>query len=93
MSKNIHVHLPGLDVVMAKLDRLELLIRRIIMTQAEQAARLNAVAEQLVKVSTEVQALKDAVANTENVDPALQEAIDRVVGAVQVLDEMNPDVA
>lgn len=60
-------------------------------TQKDAAAQLNTVADQLAKVRSEVEALKEAAQNATNVDPELQAAIDRVATAVQGVDDLNPD--
>lgn len=63
----------------------------IIMTTQEAVDKLNGVATQLAKVRTEVQTLVDAAANSGNVSPELQAAIDSVSAAVQGVDDLNPD--
>lgn len=82
-------------------------LKGIIMTTKEeltaqleaQATKIEALTTQTAKVGTEVQALKDAIANSGGtVDPAIVAAADRVGAAIgglstalQGVDEMNPD--
>lgn len=61
------------------------------MEQSELTALLNAHADQLEKVRTEVQALKDAFETADDVQPELEAAANRVFDAVQAVDDINPD--
>lgn len=68
-------------------------------TQADAAAQLNAVNDKLTKVGTEtsalldeVQKLKDAAANSDQVSPELQAAIDAVSAQADKVDNLVPDV-
>lgn len=64
----------------------------IIMEQSEAAVKLTAVANQLVKIKAEVQALKDALETADDVSPELQAAIENVITVTQATDDINPDV-
>lgn len=65
-------------------------------TQAELAASLSAVGDQLDKaqaeILAEVQALKDALAAAGATSPEVDAAVARVQAAAQSLDDVNPDV-
>jgi ABC-type transporter Mla subunit MlaD len=67
---------------------------RIIMNQAELAAHLTAVDDQLDKATAEIlaaiQALKDALANVQTT-PEVDAAVARLDTAAQTLDDINPD--
>lgn len=74
-----------------------LIIKQISMsqTQEEAAAQLSALSDQLTKAKGEIvakiQALTDAAAAADNVDPALQTAIDNLAPIAQQLDDIVPD--
>lgn len=51
---------------------------------------LTAIADQVAKVKVEVQAVKDALANTD-LPPDAQAALDRLTTEVQGVDDLNPD--
>jgi hypothetical protein len=74
--------------------RIDRKIRRVIMTQAELAAHLTAVDDQLDKATAEIlaaiQALKDALANAQT-SPEVDAAVARLDAAAQALDDINPD--
>lgn len=74
-------------------QRLELLLGKVIMNQAELAAQLNADADKAAKVNAEVLALLEIIANQTDVNPELQAAADRVSSAIQGLDDLNADIA
>lgn len=63
------------------------------LSQEEAIAKLDAQAVKLEKVRTEVQALKDAAANSGNVSPELEAAIARVDAAITGVDDINEDEA
>jgi hypothetical protein len=92
----IHVHLPPPDqgVLATILERLD----TIMATQAEEVARLNSLLALVDKVGTEIdgalteiQQLKDIVANIPNADPALTAAVDALQTRLQGLDLKIPD--
>jgi uncharacterized coiled-coil DUF342 family protein len=68
---------------------------KIMATQAEAIAELQALKDQLVKANTEIQnkiqTLVDAANNAGNVSPELQAAIDDLKPAAQALDDIVPD--
>ena len=72
-------------------DKLE----KIMATQAELAAQLVAVRDQLVKVADEINdrvaALEAAIANAGNSTPEVDAALDAVKAIAQALDDLNPD--
>lgn len=65
-------------------------------TQAEQAAKLNAIGDKLDKAKAEivaaVQALKDALATAGTTSPEVDAAVVRLEGSAQGLDDLNEDV-
>ncbi len=61
------------------------------MNHEELAAKLNAYAAQLAKVKTEVQALKDAITNADNVPLSVVDAANAVGVALGEVDDLNPD--
>jgi hypothetical protein len=80
-----------LNLITQKLDK-------IMSTQQEIAAGLNAATEQLKKIATEsgktlqkVSELEAALANQSNVTPELQSAFDALKTQVQVVDDLVPD--
>ncbi len=70
---------------------------KIMATQAEAAAALVALKEQLTKANAEIQAkiqaLTDAANNASNVSPELAQAIEDLKPAAQALDDIVPDPA
>jgi hypothetical protein len=60
----------------------------IMMTQAELAAALTAVSDQLAKATNEIVAALAAAGGT---TPAVDAAVARLRAAAQALDDMNPD--
>lgn len=65
-------------------------------TQADLAAQLAALSDQLVKAKGEIVAkiadLETAIGNQDNVSPELQAAFDALKPAAQALDDIVPDV-
>ena len=68
------------------------------MTQAELAAELTAVKEQVTKIGSETSALKQnvsdlevALGNQTNVSPEVQAAFDALKAQVQTVDDLVPD--
>lgn len=57
---------------------------------SELATALTALADQTDKIAKEVQALKDALANTE-LPPEATAALDRLTAALKGVDDLNPD--
>ena len=64
-------------------------------TQAELAARLSAVGDELDKATAEIvaaiQALKDALAAAGGTTPEVDAAVTRLEGGAKALDDLNPD--
>lgn len=74
------------------LRRLSAIERTIMATQAETAARIDALTAKVGKIAAEVQTLKDALANSAAAtDPAVTAALDRLDAALTGVDDMNPD--
>jgi hypothetical protein len=98
MQIDIHIHHVDVNEIKKILDTI-LIIKQntisIMATQEEAAAKLGAVATQLAKANTEIQAkiqaLVDAANAADTVNPALQAAIDALVPAAQTLDDIVPD--
>lgn len=61
------------------------------LSQKDAAVKIDGLTTQLGKISTEVQALKDALANQENVSPEVEAALGRLEAAVTGVDDLNPD--
>jgi peptidoglycan hydrolase CwlO-like protein len=84
-----------LDLLIEQNKHTERKLNKIMATQAEQAAKLSAVADQLDKATAEIlaaiQALKDAQANAGNTTPEEDAATARLSTAAQALDDINPD--
>lgn len=70
----------------------KLTLNKVLMTQEEAIAKLNANAEQLAKVKAEVQKLVDAGQNQPDISPELEAAITAVSNAIQGVDDLNADV-
>lgn len=70
-------------------------VQKIMATQSEEAAKLQAIGDQLDKATAEivaaVQQLKDALAAAGNTTPEVDTATDRLSKAAQALDDLNPD--
>lgn len=71
----------------------------IIMKQSEMAEQLNEQTAKIAKIGTEstktlerVTELEEALANQDNVSPALQTAFDNLKAQVTVVDDLIPDV-
>jgi len=60
-------------------------------TQAEAAAKIDALTTQVEKVQGEIQTLIDAAGNQPNLTPELEASINRLAAAVQVADDKNQD--
>lgn len=90
MRIDIFIHVSGnpFDTINQKLEA-------VMATQAEQAATLRAIVDQLAKVRTEiaraVQRLVDAIATAGATTPEVDEATAALQAAVQGLDDLNPD--
>ena len=78
-----------------QLNRIEKNQTKIMATQEEQTAKLNAIGDKLDKAKKEIvdaiQALKDAQANAGNTTPAEDAATARLEAAAQAFDDINPD--
>lgn len=61
------------------------------MKQEEFIAKINTVTEQVGKVRTEVQALKDAIENSDDVPQAVIDAFSGLESAITAVDDINPD--
>lgn len=61
------------------------------MTNQEAIDKLNAMAAQMGKVSTEVQGLIAIIQNQGNVSPEVEAGINNVQSAIQGVDDLNPD--
>jgi len=81
--------------VSAVLTRILRTLEKIMATQAELAATLLAVRDQLTKASAEivarVAALEQAIANAGNTTPETDAALAAVKEIAQALDDLNPD--
>ena len=88
ISGNIGVLIHNLHILNRKADK-------IMATQAEEAAKLNAFADKLDKATAEivaaVQALKDALASAGGTSPEVDAATGRLDKASQTLDDLNAD--
>lgn len=60
-------------------------------TDAELLAGLQAANAKVDKIKTEIQALKDAVANSTNVPAEIEAAANQLFTNLQSADDMNPD--
>ncbi len=64
-------------------------------TQAELAAKLTSIGDELDKAKAEIvaaiQALKDALASAGATTPEVDAAVVRLEGSAQALDDLNPD--
>jgi len=71
--------------------------KRIMTTQAQLAALLATISDQLEKASAElvaeIQTLSDAVANAGGTTPEVDASVARLQAIAQKLDDMNPDAA
>ena len=65
--------------------------RKIMVTQAEATAQIDALTAQVEKVAAEIQTLIDAAGSQPNLTPELEASINRLAAAVQTADEKNPD--
>lgn len=74
-----------------KLDVI-LLEQKLMAKVSELGGILNAVSDNVDKIRTEVQALKDSIGNSDvELPPEAQSALDRLTAAVQAIDDINPD--
>lgn len=91
--------LAGTDRVLTALNHLSRKVDRIMATQAQIAAELTTLKDQLVKVGNETTTLIQKVADLEAaiangpVTPELQAAFDAVKAQVQAVDDLVPDAA
>lgn len=98
---NINVNFPGLTERLAELSHelreLKEGQKNIMGSQADEATALNALADQLTKANTEIQAaiadLKTQIANAGNTTPEVDAALARVTAGAQTLDDIVPDPA
>jgi DNA repair exonuclease SbcCD ATPase subunit len=78
------------------LHKLNRKVSRIMASQAEEAAKLQAFGDQLDKATAEIvaaiQGLRDALADAGNTTPEVNAATDRLATAAQALDDIVPDV-
>lgn len=99
MRFDIHVHHHADQALLDALHRLE---QKLMTTQAELAAQLQALAAQAEKSRGEVVAavgalnsrvaeLEQALANAGQVSPEVEAAFAAVKNAVQAVDDLNPD--
>lgn len=65
----------------------------IIMTNEELAQKLTDLNTQVVKVQSEIQALKDLVADTDNVPQSVIDAVNTLGSSIQAADDMDTDAA
>ena len=61
------------------------------MTQQDVVAKLDALTAKVTKVSTEVQALKDALTAAGEISPEVQVALDNLDAAITGVDDLNAD--
>lgn len=61
------------------------------MDNTELVTKLDAQTARLTKIQTEIQALKDAIANAGNVPQSVIDAVDRLDAAMTATDDLNPD--
>lgn len=98
MEIHIHVHHHGEEKLFTEINLINQNLVKMAKTQAEMAADMNLVSEQLTKVAGEskqtldkVKELEDALSNQENVSPELQTAFDNLKAQVLVVDDLIPD--
>lgn len=91
MELHIHIHNHNEQDVIDKLNQIVNNTNAIIMTNAEAKAALDAQAEQITKIKTEIQKLIDMVNDQEEVSPEIAAGITNVQSALQGLDDMNAD--
>jgi len=75
----------------SKLDLIIQKLNSIIMTDAELKDLLVAANEKVDKIKTEIQALKDLVAASENVPQDVVDAVNALGSNLQSADDLNPD--
>lgn len=102
MKLDVHIHFPPDPSVSILLKTLLRKVDSIMATQAEMATSIAALTVQVSKIQTEVQsaasALRDQIAALEAVIaaggaaiPELEAAVEGLRGALQTLDDINPD--
>lgn len=91
MGKKISSHILNcLGVIMFQQRRQELLTGKLQMKLDELAGKVNALADQLIKASTEINAQIEVLRNADLSDEAVA-ALDRIAAVTQALDDLNPD--
>lgn len=101
-----HIHvdsgmtIPEYRAIVALLHGIDTKVGSLMTTQAELAAQLNTIGEQVTKIGTETQGLKDKVAELEtaiqnggNVTQEVQDALDAVKSKLQSVDDLVTDAA
>ncbi len=82
-------------VVILQNLHIERQVKKVMGSQKDEAAALNAIADQLDKATAEIvasiQALKDAQAASGNTTPEEDAATARLAAAAQKLDDLTPD--
>ncbi len=83
------------DFLRRRLDRIEITLDYIMATQAELAAKLSSIGDELDKAQAEIvaaiQALKDALTAAGATSPEVDAAVTRLEGSAKSLDDLNPD--
>lgn len=85
----IHKHYYGGDE--EQLQQIIKKLNKMALSQQEAIAKLDAQAEVLTKVKSEVEALKEIAEGAGNVSPELEAAIGRVDAAIKGVDDINED--
>lgn len=70
---------------------LEKQMGRLFVTQQELKAQLDKLTAQAVKVNGEIQALKDLIANRDDVPQDVVDSVAALGAAIQTGDDLNPD--
>ena len=92
LTLNVHVQdSPTLAKVLAELKHNSQQLNKIIMTNAELKAALEAANTKLDKVTTEVQTLADAVASNGNVPEDIAALVTSLNEKLQAVDDINAD--
>lgn len=96
--QNLHLHISCNDNEMAAKILSEVkhhtkLLNKIIMTNEELLAQIEAANAKADKVITEVQALKDLVGTTPDVPQVIVDAVNALTGKLDQLDAINEDQA
>ena len=87
-SEHIHIHIHQDD---SKLDSIIQKLNSIIMTNEELKNLLVDANAKVDKIKTEIQALKDLVAASENVPQDVVDAVNALGSNLQSADDLNPD--